>query len=135
MIRPATMDDIPALVAMGRVFFERLDLPFDYIPRDTAENLAWLISEGGVFIGKNGAIGGLLQSAPFNKSVKFANEHFWWSEGGEGIRLLKRYEDWASESGASWVVMTTIETLESKASEVLRRRSYRRQESQYVKVL
>ena len=133
MIRQATLDDIPDVMVMARRFYEMSELPFEFVNADMADHLAALISGGGVYRGETGAIGGVVQSMPFNKSVKFVNQFFWWSPDGEGLRLLRAFEDYAKQAGAVWLVMNILESLGGNAEKILTHRGYVARERSFVK--
>ncbi len=135
MIRQATLDDIPDIMVMAVAFYEKAELPFEFVHADMASHLAWLISEGGVFRGEDSAIGGVLQSMPFNSNVKLLNQFFWWSPTGEGVRLLRAYEKYAREAGAVWLVMNILTSVGERAVKILKHRGYQARDTGHVKVL
>ncbi len=111
MIRTATLTDIPDLVDMGRKFHAAGRLPGEYTEEATARFLEGLIAGGGVFRSDAGMIGGALAPAYFDPSYVMAVELFWWAEDGQGRRLLRKFEEWAGDAGASEVRMTTLASL------------------------
>jgi GNAT superfamily N-acetyltransferase len=132
-VRRATIEDIPRLADMMERFVR---LGGHEPSRKSVEAyLLWALTEGVVFIGKAGAIGGMMQPLPFDASGKYATELFWWSEGGEGIRLLNAYEKWAKDNGARNIIVSTIDTIESKAARILERRGYTPQETKHVRAI
>lgn len=133
MIRPATPEDIPALVDMGRKFHAASQMPMGFDPQAVEAFLGQLIPQGGVFIGPRGAIGGALAPAYCDPAWVMAVELFWWAEGG-GMGLLRAFEAWAVESGAREVRMTSLAALE-RADRLLRLVGYSPVEISYQKVL
>lgn len=138
MIRPATADDIPQLLAMGQRFAERARL-WDHVGYDPASMEATFraMIEGDafcLFIGQAGALGGMVAPHPFNHGQMIADELFWWSEGREGLALLKAYEDWAGSFRAV-IRMTTLEAVEpERVGKLFARRGYVPLERAFVKV-
>jgi len=116
VIRDATEQDIPRLVAMGERFLTetvyRGRVPVD--PATMARTLALLVAteNGTVLVSERdgvvvGMIGLLLFENPISGELT-AGELFWWVEPehrGIGVRLLKRAEQWARRAGARKVHM------------------------------
>lgn len=90
-------------------------------------------SHGAVLIGDAGVIGGALLPAYCAPSWVIAVEMFWWAESG-GLRLLRAFEDWAREAGASEVRMTSL-AAQPRAAEILSRRGYKAAEISHSKVI
>lgn len=116
-IREAKYEDIDTLVSMGEKFFQHtpFDVPYD---RDSIYGmLEFLINspDGCVFVSDDlsGMIGGLCVPLFFNNAYFSANEMFWWvnpESRGTGNYLLRAFEDWAKDKGASYVQMTHLTT-------------------------
>lgn len=138
MIREATVADIPVLLAMGQRFADKARL-FDHVGYDPAsmeQTFAALIANDHccLFIGEAGALGGLVAPHPFNAARMIADELFWWSEGREGLTLLKAYEAWAGSFGAV-IRMTALEAVEpERVGRIFARRGYLPLERAFVKV-
>lgn len=135
MIRPATLDDIPALLAMGEKFATKagLDEHCGYDPQSMELTFRAMIErdEFCLFIGEGGAIGGMKAPHPFNHAVTMADELFWWSEGREGLRLLDAYEEWAA---GSIIRMTALEAVNpDRMGKFYERRGYRPLERAFVR--
>lgn len=138
MIRPATVSDIPKLLEMGAAFAARAKLT-DHVGYD-ADSMALTFRamiEGDsfcLFIGDNGAIGGMVAPHPFNHAQNIADELFWWSEGRDGLRLLEAYEEWA-ESHDAVIRMTALEAVNpERMKQFYERRGYQALERAYVRV-
>lgn len=131
MIRPASLDDIPSLLAMGREFHAASGLPFSFDEAAMGRVLAGLIGsdQAVVLMTDRGVIGGALNPAYCDPSWIMAVELFWWAKG-DGLALLRAFEDWAKEAGASEVRMTSIYDL-PRADAILRRKGYRPLEISY----
>lgn len=117
MIRPATLDDVPRLVEMGRAFLRTP--PYAGLFADAPEVLETLIqtliagdattvlvvAQGdGLVVG---AIG-LLVAPHFASGDLLASEVFWYMDPahrGAGVRLLRAAERWAVAFGAVGVSM------------------------------
>jgi len=84
-----------------------------------------------VFIHDNGAIGGRISRLPFGPG-NMAQEVFWWAERG-GLILMRAYEDWAQEKGASVICMASLPN--SRVDAIYRRRGYEPCEQFYKKVI
>lgn len=136
MIREATVGDIPRLLEMGEKFAAkaRLEEHVGYDPASMGKTFRALI-EGEqfcLFVGEQGAIGGMKAPHPFNNARLIADELFWWSEGREGLRLLAAFENWASDA---IVRMTALEAVEpDRTGKLFERRGYRPLERAFVKV-
>ena len=137
MIRPASLSDIPRLLEMGAKFAAKARLAdhVGYDPADMAECFAALINGGHpVFIGEAGAIGATSTPHPFNKAHIVAQELFWWSEGREGLRLLKALEDWC-EANCHSLRMIALEAVEpERTGRLYMKRGYEPLEHSYLKV-
>ena len=116
MIRPATMQDVPALVAMGQQFAQT-EMYRDVL-RENPEQMA--ILAGNLIDHENGAILvierddmlvgmiGILCTVHFLSGELCAGEVFWWvtpGKRGDGVRLLRAAESWAMVRGAKTLQM------------------------------
>lgn len=116
MIRPATADDLPRIVAMGLrflgdVYAAKMAAPD---PERMAQTVDWLLSsdERALFVaekdgGLTGMIGLFLYQHPMS-GERTASEMFWWVEPehrGTGLRLLNRARAWAKDAGATTLQM------------------------------
>lgn len=116
MIRPATSDDLPAIVAMGRRFLAETAyqgriadnpaqmeaLAASLIAREDA---TLLVSEGGGEL--DGMIGIVGYPHPISGELT-VGELFWWTtpeHRGAGVRLLRAAEAWAVAQGAKHMQM------------------------------
>jgi GNAT superfamily N-acetyltransferase len=139
MIRPATVSDIPALLAMGERFSEtaRLIESVGYNPEHMEKTFAYMVEDENccLLVGEAGAIGGQRAPHPFNHDHWIAQELFWWSEGREGLRLLDAFEAWAAEKCGS-VRMITLEAVNpERMGRLYLRRGYAPLEHGYIKRL
>lgn len=116
MIRAATLDDIPAVLVMGKAFADEAGVTAKVgWDDDTVTVLLTHLVEspdGVLFVGDNGMIGGLVFPHPFSGKLVF-QELFWRAHGGEGLKLLKVAEDYAASRGAERSIMIGIDTMPS----------------------
>lgn len=143
-IRYATMDDIPACIAMGRKFFERTAYaPFGYDETDARAVLAALLEEdhGALIVAERDRLVGMLGliAVPLymNKTVLLAQELFWWSEApGAGIAMLRFGEAWAKQLGAHAVLMLALDEVQgARVGEMYQRQGYTPAERYFRKVM
>jgi GNAT superfamily N-acetyltransferase len=109
MIRQATSDDIPRLMAVGEAFWKLSPLS-EFIPLDdiaVCEVIERAIENGSCFVGEKGVIMGFLIPHWANPAYKVALEFAWYG-AGEGDALLEAFETWAKENGAIGVQMATV---------------------------
>lgn len=134
--RPATSEDIPRVLEMGRKFHTAAGVYAPYSEAATARTLQSLIDspEGVLLVSNGGMIGGAAIQAYCADNWKIAVEMFWWCEDRQGLKLLRDFENWAAEIGANEVRMTTIHTLEG-ASRILGRKGYAPCEISHGKVI
>lgn len=133
-MRYAEEADIPRIVEMGEGFHRFAQLPWVYNKAATADAVRGMMDQGCVLVTDGGAIGGVIGSAWSSPDWKYACELFWWSEDGSGLRLLRGFEEWASEMGANEVRMTTLSHFPG-AERALSRRGYVVNELSHGKVI
>jgi GNAT superfamily N-acetyltransferase len=148
VIRPATHDDIPRVLEMGRRFHNAAELyeiaPFD--AGSVATTLAWLIDNalGSLFVAEGegglvGMTGGMLHPFYFNGDHLTGQEIFWWVEPehrGVGSQLFDALETWATEAGAKSFSMIALDKLNPEIlGRIYRRRGYRPSEHSYIRRL
>lgn len=107
-VRQATLQDIPALVEIGRLFHAAS--PWKHVEYDVdsiAALLAVIVPLGGVWRSDDGLCGGALNPLYFNPSVQVAVELFWWAPS-HGKELREAFEIWAKEAGASFVQCSAL---------------------------
>lgn len=139
MIREATVDDIPHIVAMGAKMAAqaKLDEHVGYDPESVANTLEFLIKnpDGILICDDDGMIGGLAHPHPFNLSVKVGQELFWYSESN-GAALLEAAEAKAKTIGVKFWTMICEESMRPQAvGRLYKRRGYRLLEHSYIKEL
>lgn len=144
MIRLATIDDVPALVAMG----ERMRGDTEYRtrvkqnPAQMAATATMLIQspDGVVFVADKGScIVGMFGAMAYPNPIdgqRVAGELFWWvnreSRGSLGVRLLRSGERWAAGAGAIRLEMFAPN---ERVAELYRRIGYEAAETTFIKEL
>ncbi|UXO93931.1 hypothetical protein Pan3_09 [Pseudanabaena phage Pan3] len=139
MIRPATLADIPAMVAMGRTFTDKAGFGSHtgYNEQDTADFLEALIEapEAVCLVGPECMAAAIVTPSPFNRAHKAAQELFWWAQGRNGVRLFKALETAVRAIGAHSLIMVTTEAIRPDATgRFYERQGYRPLERNFIKV-
>jgi N-acetylglutamate synthase-like GNAT family acetyltransferase len=139
LIRLATLEDTPAIVRMVAMLHASAGIALPIDPRITASFVDSLIASpmGLVLVGGPAEPDGFLAASVGAASIAMtpvAHEHGWWSEGGDGLRLLRRYEQWAREMGCFAARMSTPPGA-TRANEILERSGFAMAEQAWVKVL
>lgn len=140
MIREAVLTDVPRLIEMGCRFIAETTYVSD-IPAnpEQLEHLArWLIEgDGVVFVSeREGQLTGMLGAMIFPHPMsgqRTASDLFWWVEPearGDGVRLLKRMEQWAIAQGAERLMMAAPT---ARVGLLYERLGYRAVETSYVR--
>lgn len=127
MIRPATLSDIPEMLAMGERFitkaWEPRGIPYD--EESCTELLTGLMGNGILLVAEDGRgmIGVVVHPWHFNKHAITATELFWWCEPGckAGKALKAEAERLAREAGATTINMACEHHMRSPALERLYR--------------
>ena len=134
-IREATEADIPAIVEMGRRFFETSGygefMAFD--PDSVVATARRLMASesGTVIVAVNdrpvGMVAGLIYPYFMNYGHVTGQEMFWWVEpehraAGTGKDLLRALEAWARDAGAHSFIMGSLEALRPLTVAALYRR-------------
>lgn len=89
-------------------------------------------AQGGLFQSERGFIAGMIVPTLCDPNWKMAVELAWWAEDGSGQRLLRDFEKWAADNGASEVRMTTLANLPA-AEKIMKRRGYAPTETSWTK--
>lgn len=136
MIRAATLDDIPALLEMGRKFADDAGVTarIGWDDESVSDLLEALIDsdDGIVLVSERGMIGGYVAAHPFNRNVRMFVELFWRAEDGQGLALLNAAEAQAEALGAVKSVMVAMDGME-RTSRLYGRLGYALCEAQYMK--
>lgn len=123
MIRAATLDDLPALSRVGRLFYEEAGLPGEYREERFVQSWANILGQGlGVILmaegdeGPVGAVGAFLLPDIYTEDL-IADEAFWFIDkdhrgGTLALRLFSALEKWAYEMGADRQNFVHLEKLQ-----------------------
>lgn len=133
-IRRSAPVDMPHLLGIARKFHDAAQLPFEIDLAAVEASLLGMMKSGCVLVTDGGAIGGVLGPAWTQPQWIYAVELFWWSEDGQGLPLLRGFEDWARGAGAKEIRMTSLASL-TRAHKVLERSGYQHSENSYGRVL
>lgn len=148
-IRPAAVDDIPAIVRIGARFFDEAEWAdvAEWDHDSICSTLRGMIADpnGIVLIAiREGVIcgiaGGLVYPLYFNCNHITGQELFWWVEPearkGVGAHLLDCLELAAMNAGAqSWAMIALDKVRPEAVGALYRRRGYRASEHSYIKRL
>lgn len=138
MIRDAGVDDIPAIMEMGKAFADDAGVTaaVGWCDESVRHLLKVMIeSPDGILLVDDkvtGMIGGVVHAHPFNQQCRVFVEMFWRSYGGQGVRLLKAAEKAAATRGATRCVMIAMQGMQS-ATKFYERAGYTPLEQQFVK--
>lgn len=140
MIRPATTEDIPAIVGMTERLRASVRSPLEVNGAATARFVAGLLASPLAWVRVvDGAQGptGFLAASIGTASISMAPiavEHGWWAEQGGGLALLNQYMAWSKSTGCFAVRMSTPPHNERAAS-ILNRLGFEMAEQAWVKVI
>lgn len=143
MIREAKEDDIPRLLGMSRVLFQRARWPAS-ITLDDASVVKTLtamidVDDAVVLTAENGFSGAVVAPAYFNHDILLGKKLWWYTRPGHGAlrdALLEEMEQWAFGRGASWFFANSTEQMAGAAvGAVYERRGYVLVERSYMKGL
>ena len=133
MIRKCTLNDLDFCFEVAEKFGV---LAGHVIDRDRLQETLLMLMDHGVMIRSDkGIIGGMI--FPFYMSGEIAcQEFFWYSEGGDGVDLLKEFERICKEEGVSRVIMSTLcNDYQEKIDSLLLNNGYRHFEHSLVRNL
>ena len=146
MIRPATLQDLDAMVSMARDFYKVTpwshlidmdDKSVEYMMIHFMESGFMAVSEDDGMV--NGMFAGGMQASPFNVGVLVAMEAFWWMKpearsSSAGLKLKKEFENWALENGAEVITMVAVDGESCKSVQKLyARNGYQCMEATWMK--
>ena len=136
MIREATTEDLPDIVAMLARLRVASGSLGNFDQQAAYETASRIIDDGVIFRSDRGLFAGRTMAAPNAPSWLMAYEIWWWSEDGQWLPLLRKFEGWAKERGAGEVRMSsTIGPVSTRLVKVFRRAGYEPREICYRKVL
>lgn len=146
-IRPATREDIPAIVEMGRRFYAASG--YEAIApasNPSIAGLAILTMEQGVMlvVEGDGELIGMaslfLEPFTFNPSVTIATELAWWIEpahrgGMLAVRMMASIEEACRAREVTAIRMATLANSPPQASALYERLGYQHSDSHYMRML
>lgn len=147
MIRPATHDDLDAIVAMSAKFYATTTYAgWASMCPDTVRDLAAMLIDTSVMLvaEAEGAVVGMvgLVVAPFmfNRAKRAAYEVVWWVEpdaqgAGIGRALLAAIEPACRAAGCDAIQMVHLSTSPPQAAALYERAGFRLSESSYTKIM
>lgn len=108
MIREATFDDIPQLIKIGEEFHQYQNDGTEYDKVAVFNKCSEMIKDPNsvIFVSEGGMIGGSVVPIWYSNQTQAAE--FAWCGSGGGISLLRQFETWAKEKGATRVVMAHL---------------------------
>jgi len=125
--------DIPRCVEMGARFFRDSGQSGGFVADHFADTLASLIEQdrAALIVSDRGMIGGVLVPSFCNRDWLIAVELFWWAEDGQGLRLLRAFEDWA----VPHEIRITTQDANTRPDKALLRKGYARMETSFKRTL
>lgn len=138
-VRDATIDDIPALLAIGAKFHAMSPHKgmAGYDPNGMARVLEFMIGSNSCVVLTNGdgVIGGTYSPVYFNPTKWQMEENFWFADRS-GMELLTNLVERARDFGASFIMLSTLENDRSEIiDKVLKRKGFVMLERRYMKEL
>lgn len=148
MIRPARLEDLPAIAALGEEFHRQAGWSdiFPYSVDDCAASLAAFLALDsfiGLVADYDGVVGmaaGITAPVYFNHDHLSGEELFWWVSAdapqGAGLRLLVALETEAKARGCdSWQMKSIARLNGDRMAKLYERRGYRASEHSFIKRL
>lgn len=148
MIRPATINDIPRLIHMGKKFHEEalVDKGLGYVPTDLIRYYVtmmespiavFLVAEDeGIVVG---SIGGMIVPWNMDFSQLILLEQWWWVDpeyrGAKvALDLEEGFARWGKDNGANKIIMVSINLQrEETVKRYYRRKGYKYLETHFIK--
>lgn len=147
MIRPATHDDLDAIVAMSAKFYATTTYA-GWAPMcpDTVRDLAAMLIDTSVMLAAEaegvvvGMVGLVVAPFMFNRAKRAAYEVVWWVEpdaqgAGIGRALLAAIEPACRAAGCDAIQMVHLSTSPPQAAALYERAGFRLSESSYTKIM
>lgn len=145
MIREIGISELGKLQGCAKAFYDSSRFLEDFNPCRFTDIWTQLLNSGaGVIFAYEidscfvGAIGGIVHQDIYGQSI-IAEEFFWFIEEqyrGAGLRLYKRFEDWARGRGAASIQMVhLLDLMPEKVSKFYLRQGFEPIETRYSKKL
>lgn len=144
VIKFATEQDIPSLIAAGGEFCKEYGLPFD---KESLIHTAHTVLQHGFGVvitdGETlcGVVGALIQPSIFKNDYLQCNEVMYYvypeyRGDGVGLQLLESYEKVAKDKGCKYATLVAPEALKKAKLDILyRRKKFKEFETTYLKEL
>ena len=135
-VRIATEADVKHVVNMTLKFIDAAKMPEASVSDLTAFVTELVSNERGfIAVSEKGFLAGMLAPLYYNSAILEAHEVGWWSQDGQGARLLSAFEKWAVFHGANNVILSTLTSTDSRVKNLFARRGYVTGETQLRKAL
>jgi hypothetical protein len=130
-VRLAVGADIPRIIQMVEALRAEIGGPLVVDTAWTGGQVARLIGadDGAVWISRSGFLAAEIGPSIISP-LPVAHEHGWWADDGQGLRLLRAYEQWARQKGVALVHLST-----GAFGPDLTRLGYRAAERHWVKAI
>lgn len=135
-MRFATAEDMANVLDMGETFHRESGQLGRFDPATFATTIHGLMHQpnAALIVSERGMIGGVLVPSFCDANWIQAIELFWWAQDGQGIALLRAFEDWAESVGADEVRITTQDA-NKRPNALLRRKGYEPMETSFKRVV
>lgn len=136
-IREATINDIPALLVLGKKFNAQIPVGISCDETSLINTFTTLINENNSILyvshDLSGMIGGMVYPYWINTNYMTGNECFWWADG-DGLELWTKLEKWAKTKGAHFFQMMRLANSEPRLQKIYERKGYIPLEHTHAKV-
>lgn len=122
------------IVELGRRFHEASGIPAKFNEQAFLAAMHRCAEQGGLFMTEKGFLAGVLTPSAIDPNWIMAVELAWWAEDRKGLRLLRQFEEWARQSGANEIRMTTLSDM-PRAAKIMERTGYKSAEVSWTKVI
>lgn len=145
-MRHATHDDIAALIELGRPFLSAHPMLQSIAITDEQLQgvLTNIIDRGIIIVAESvdgslvGMLAGMICPMWCAPESKVATELAWWMKPGNrhgmtAVRMVKDFEEWANQHGATHFVMSSIPSFGPRSSQLIERLGYQLVETSFAK--
>lgn len=145
-MRHATHDDIAALIELGRPFLSAHPMLKGVAVSDEQLQGAMtnIIDQGVVIVAESvdgslvGMLAGMICPVWCAPETRVATELAWWMKPGNrhgmtAVRMVRDFEEWANQRGATHFVMSSIPSFGPRSSQLIERLGYQLVETSFAK--
>lgn len=145
-MRHATHDDIAALIELGRPFLTAHPMLKGVVVTDEQLQgaLTNIIDKGIIIVAESvdgsliGMLAGMICPMWCAPESRVATELAWWMSPGNrhgmtAVRMVKDFEEWANQNGATHFVMSSIPSFGPRSSQLIERLGYQLVENSFAK--